>query len=224
MAERMVGSPQATTALGAAARSGWVGGGAAVTLVDPALAARCSSARCARRRPRRALRRGAPGLRASLDDRRVERPQGGRERGACVRVVRASRATSATWTAWRGGPAARGRSVAQAVRGESGAGRPAAARRPRTSGAIRPETVEAVRKADLLRACDERARAAGAEVAQVRVGYGESRRRVEVYNSDGRAAADDRTRVRARRAGGRAPRRPRWRPAPTRAAATPAGS
>jgi TldD protein len=33
-------------------------------------------------------------------------------------------------------------------------------------------------------------------VAQVRVGYAESRRGVEVFNSDGRAAADDRTRVR----------------------------
>ena len=61
---------------------------------------------------------------------------------------------------------------------------------------VHPEEVEARRKADLLRACDERARAAGAEVAQVRVGYAESRRLVEVYGSDGRAAADDRTRVR----------------------------
>jgi TldD protein len=56
--------------------------------------------------------------------------------------------------------------------------------------------VEAARKADLLRACNERARAAGPEVAQVRIGYGESRRQVEVFRSDGRAAADDRTRVR----------------------------
>ena len=33
---------------------------------------------------------------------------------------------------------------------------------------VRPEDVEAARKADLLRACDERARAAGGEVSQVR--------------------------------------------------------
>ena len=35
-----------------------------------------------------------------------------------------------------------------------------------------------------------------AEVAQARIGYAESRRQVEVFNSEGRAAADDRTRVR----------------------------
>jgi hypothetical protein len=36
---------------------------------------------------------------------------------------------------------------------------------------IAPGSVPALRKAELMRACDERARAAGAEVAQVRVGY-----------------------------------------------------
>ena len=48
----------------------------------------------------------------------------------------------------------------------------------------------------MLRACDERARGSPAEVAQARIGYAESRRQVEVFNSEGRAAADDRTRVR----------------------------
>ena len=89
-------------------------------------------------------------------------------------------------------------SVAQAVRGE--ARRPAALSAAQAANghpvALRPEEVEAARKAELLRALDERARAAGAEVSQVRVGYGESRREVEVFNSDGRSAADDRTRVR----------------------------
>ena len=85
----------------------------------------------------------------------------------------------------------------------------------------RPDEVEAARKADLLRACDERARSLGPEVAQARIGYAESRRQVEVFNSEGRAAADDRTRS------GSAPR---WspgatagsRPAPTPAGGTPA--
>jgi TldD protein len=62
--------------------------------------------------------------------------------------------------------------------------------------AIPPEDVEAVRKADLLRSCDERARAAGAEVVQARIAYAESHRQVEIFGSDGRAAADDRTRIR----------------------------
>ena len=59
-----------------------------------------------------------------------------------------------------------------------------------------PGGVEVARKAELLRACDEAARSAGAEVAQARMAYVENRRQVEVFNSDGLAAADDRTRVR----------------------------
>ena len=59
-----------------------------MTLVEPELAARVLE---------RALGRGGDmaelyaearrGFAISLDDHRVERPQGGRERGACVRVV-----------------------------------------------------------------------------------------------------------------------------------------
>ena len=90
-------------------------------------------------------------------------------------------------------------SVAGAVRG-AGAGEPvtlAAAERASVHPvALPPDSVPAERKAELLRACEERARAAGAEIDQVRVGYAESRRRVEVYNSNERAACDDRTRVR----------------------------
>ena len=59
-----------------------------------------------------------------------------------------------------------------------------------------PGEVPAERKAELLRACDERARSTGAEVAQVQAGYSEARRRITVANSDGRFASDDRTRVR----------------------------
>jgi TldD protein len=171
-----------------------------VTLVEPALAGKVLEG---------ALERGGDlaelyaearrGFSLSLDDRRVERPQGGRERGACVRVVRGDSSYYGYVDGLEEEDLVRvAASVAQAVRGD--------ARRPASPGPavagrghpvrIRPEEVEAGRKADILRACDERARAAGAEVAQVRIGYAESRRRVEVYNSDGRAAADDRTRVR----------------------------
>jgi TldD protein len=171
-----------------------------VTLVEPALAVHVLE---------RALVRGGDlaelyaearqGFSLSLDDRRVERPQGGRERGACVRVVQGESSYYGYVDGLEEEDLVRvADSVAQALRGE--------ARRPARLAAAsaakghpvlaRPETIEAARKADLLRACDERARAAGADVSQARVGYGESRRGVEVYNSDGRAAADDRTRVR----------------------------
>jgi TldD protein len=171
-----------------------------VTLVEPALAARVLE---------RGLVRGGDlaelyaearqSFSLSLDDRRVERPQGGRERGACVRVVQGESSYYGYVDGLEEEDLLRvAGSVAQALRGEQ--------RRPARLAAAtaakghpvlaRPETIEAVRKADLLRACDERARATGADVSQARMGYGESRRRVEVYNSEGRAAADDRTRVR----------------------------
>jgi TldD protein len=139
------------------------------------------------------------GFALSLDDGRVERPQGGRERGACVRVVQGD----STYYGHVDGLAEEdllrvAGSVSEAVRGD--ARHPAALSAARPAGAhtvgIRPEEVEAARKADLLRSCDERARAAGAEVTQARIGYAESRRTVEIFGSDGRAAADDRTRVR----------------------------
>jgi TldD protein len=89
-------------------------------------------------------------------------------------------------------------SVAQAVRAEArqpaalSAAEPAAGHRVEQP----PEEVEAGQKAALLRMCEEAARSEGGDVAQVRIGYVEGRRRVEVFNSDGRAAADDRTRLR----------------------------
>ena len=139
------------------------------------------------------------GFSLSLDDRRVERPLGGAERGASVRVVRGE----ASYFGYVDGLEEEALlrvagSVAQAVRGD--------AREPQRPGppraadghpvAQRPEEVAAAVKADLLRSCDETARAAGPEVVQVTVGYAESRRRIEVYNSDGVAASDDRTRTR----------------------------
>ena len=135
----------------------------------------------------------------TLDDRRVERPQSGRERGACVRVVRGDSSYYGYVDGLSGDDLLRvAGSVAQAVRAE--ARRPAALRplEPARGHPVGepPDRVAAARKADLLRSCDERARAEGDEVAQVRIGYGEGRRRVEVWSSEGPVAADDRTRVR----------------------------
>ena len=171
-----------------------------MTLVDPELAARVLD---------RALGRGGDfaelyaearrGFALSLDDGRVERPQGGRERGACVRVVHGD----STYYGYVDGLAEEdllrvAGSVSEAVRGDARHPAALSAARPATQHpvATRPDDVAAARKADLLRACDERARAAGPEVTQARIGYAESRRQVEVFGSDGRAALDDRTRVR----------------------------
>jgi TldD protein len=171
-----------------------------VTLVEPALAERVLA---------RALVRGGDfaelyaearqGFGISIDDRRVERPQGGRERGACLRVVQGDSSYYGHVDGLVEEDLLRvAASVAQGLRG--GAREPAALTgAERAAGhaiEIPPPEVAAAEKADLLRACDERARSAASEVAQARIGYAESRRQVEVYNSDGRAAADDRTRVR----------------------------
>jgi TldD protein len=157
----------------------------------------------------RALRRGGDfaevyveertGFGLSLDDGKVERPQAGRELGASVRVVQGD----ATYFGYVDGVAGDdlvrvADSVAQALRGDARAPGTIAAPEPAPGHPVgrRPEEVEAAAKADVLRACDEAARAAGGDVAQVRIGYSEARRRVTVYGSDGRAASDDRTRVR----------------------------
>jgi TldD protein len=140
------------------------------------------------------------GLALTLDDRRVERPQSGREIGASIRVV----VGDSTYFGHVDGLAEDdlrrvAESVSQAVSGERR--EPVALKAsgdPPSTHAIaqRPEEVDSQRKADILRACDETARAAGPEVTQASVSYVENRRRVQVFNSDGIAAADDRTRVR----------------------------
>ncbi len=139
------------------------------------------------------------GFSLSLDDGRVEHPQAGSERGAGVRVV----VGDATYFGHVDGLAEGdllevAGSVAGAVRSQ--ARDPAALSAPRPAAehaiGVRPEEVEAVRKADLLRAAEQEARGAGAAVSQARIGYSEGRRLVEVFNSEGVAASDDRTRVR----------------------------
>jgi TldD protein len=140
------------------------------------------------------------GFALGLDDSKVERPQTGSERGASVRVVYGE----ATYFGHVDGLAEDdllrvAESVSQAVR--AGDSRSPAALSAATTETVhpikeRPEDVDAARKAQLLRDCDERARAEGGEVTQVMASYAENRRIVEIYNSEGIAAGDDRTRVR----------------------------
>jgi TldD protein len=62
--------------------------------------------------------------------------------------------------------------------------------------ARRPEDVDAAEKAEALRAADDAARSAGAEVRQVVATYSDIHQKVLIASSDGRIAEDDRTRVR----------------------------
>jgi TldD protein len=157
----------------------------------------------------RALRRGGDlaelyveersGLGLTLDDNRVERPQSGHELGASIRVV----VGDSTYFGHVDGLAEQdlqrvAESVSQAVSGDRREPQALTAAEPHDVHAIgrRPEDVDATTKAELLRVCNETARGMGDEVAQVSAGYAQTRRRVQVFNSDGVSAADDRTRVR----------------------------
>ena len=139
------------------------------------------------------------GFAVSLDDHRVERPQSGREVGASIRIVKGE----ATYFGHVDGLAepdllALADSVSQAMREEAREAKLPSALNPRRAYDVAepPEEVEAARKVELLRACDETARAAGGEVAQVSASYAEGRRVVAVFHSGGFSAGDDRTRVR----------------------------
>ena len=171
-----------------------------MTLVEPALASAVLA---------RALGRGGDfaelyaearqGFAVSLDDGRVERPQGGRERGVCVRVVQGESTYYghvdglAEEDLLRGGELRRPGPARLATRGgrpgRRGNGGPPRDQHPPGRGGGRPQG----RSAACLRRAHPVPRS---EVAQARIGYAESRRQVEVFNSEGRAAADDRTRVR----------------------------
>jgi TldD protein len=146
-----------------------------VTLVPTALAERVIA---------RALARGGDfgelyaedrsGFSLSLDDGRIERPQDGRERGACVRVVQGD----STYYGYVDGLAEEdlvrvADSVAQALRGDAQVPVALTAATPAEGHLVAeaPADVEPGRKAELLRAADEAARSAGGEVVQARLGY-----------------------------------------------------
>jgi TldD protein len=135
----------------------------------------------------------------ALDDRRLERAQSGEEIGASLRVVHGD----STYFAHVDGVAEPdlerlADEVSAAVRASAAAprGLRALSAPPRQEIGTLPGSVSPERKAELLRECDERARAAGDAVAQVAVAYNEARRQVQVASSEGVLATDDRIRVR----------------------------
>ncbi len=138
---------------------------------------------------------------ARLDDQKIEEFTAGRERGAGIRVVRGT-STGYAHTAdlSENGLLDAAKAAAAAARGPEGETRVVALTR-RT--AIRPhevrelpETVEKLRKAEILRRADDAARSAGGAIRQVSAGYGDSRRRVLIANSDGLLVEDDQVRTR----------------------------
>ena len=142
------------------------------------------------------------GMNLRLEDGRIEQTSGGREAGAAVRLLSGER----TYYAYSDALDEAGLSAAAdavAAAGRAGAGGAAvvhlgAVRRLPDAHpvAVPPDGVAIARKAELVRAGDEAARSAGAEVAQVIAGYGDVRQKVLIANSLGDLVFDDRTRLR----------------------------
>jgi len=160
----------------------------------------------------RALRRGGDFAEVFLEDReslglrledgRIEQTSGGREVGAAVRLLSGERTYYAYSDAVdEAGLTAAAESVAAAVSAgaagpevvDLGAVRADAGKNPVLSP---PGDVAIARKAELVRAGDEAARAASSEIVQATIGYGDTRQRVLIANSLGDLVFDDRTRTR----------------------------
>ncbi len=137
-----------------------------------------------------------------LEDGRIEQTSGGRELGAAVRLLSGEH----TYYAYSDAVDEAGLlAAADAVAAAVSSGKPGSsvvrlvavrADTNRHPVLTPPSTVAIARKAELVRAGDEAARSAGAEIAQAIVGYGDTRQRVLIANSLGDLVFDDRTRTR----------------------------
>lgn len=142
------------------------------------------------------------GLNLRLEDRRLEQVNGGREQGAGVRLLSGEHTYYAyTDEVDEEALSAAADAVAAALHA---AGTPGTlidlgpVRRDARSHpvVVAPGQVEIARKAALVHAADDEARAVGTEVQQVIAGYADSRQDVLIVNSLGEVVRDTRTRTR----------------------------
>ncbi len=138
---------------------------------------------------------------AVLDDGRVEELTSGRERGAGIRVISGDTTGFAhTTDLSEAGLFAAAGAAAAAARGGGGGTKVIALTdrsRPHPHVVLKsPIDIPKSRKVELLLRGDAAARAAGSAIRQVTVGYGDSRRRILVANTDGVLAADEVIRTR----------------------------
>ena len=140
---------------------------------------------------------------ARLDDRRVEELTSGRDRGAGIRVV-VGDTTGFAHTSDLSEDGLRRAAGAAAAAARGGGGGVRTVAHTATEGPspyrarIAPEDVPKDRKVELLLRADDAARSGpgtGA-VVQVSAGYADSRRRIQVANSDGLMASDEVIRTR----------------------------
>jgi TldD protein len=137
---------------------------------------------------------------ANLDDGKVDQVTSGRDRGAGIRVVTGD-TTGYAHTAdlsERGLLAAAEAAASAASSGGGGAKIVALTSRvvsPVNTIETFPETIAKADKVALLLRADEAARSVGNAIVQVSAGYGDSRRRILVANSDGLLTEDDQVRT-----------------------------
>jgi TldD protein len=138
-----------------------------------------------------------------LDDGRIEQVTSGRDRGVGIRVIKGDTTGFAHTSdlSASGLQAAASAAATAASRGDGGVRTVALDERPSprvNTVEVYPDEVAKARKVELMQRVDEAARSAGSEVVQVSAGYGDSRKRVLVANTDGLLARDDIVRVLAR--------------------------
>lgn len=136
---------------------------------------------------------------AGLDDGRIEQVTSGRDRGAGIRVI-SGETTGFAHTAdlsEAGLRAAAQAAGAAAAGGGSGVRTVSLTRRDVqrvNTVEVFPDDVAKSTKVALLQRIDDAARSSGAAIAQVSAGYGDSRKRILIANSDGLLAEDEQVR------------------------------
>ena len=138
-----------------------------------------------------------------LDDGRIEQVTSGRDRGAGIRVIKGETTGFAHTSDLSESGLAEAAHAAAAAASQGGVGTRTVALRPSAPRLVNqvdryPDEVAKAHKVELLQRIDETARSAGGEIVQVSAGYGDSRKRVLVANSDGLLAGDDIVRILAR--------------------------
>jgi len=139
----------------------------------------------------------------ALDDGRIEQVTSGRDRGAGIRVIKGETTGFAhTSDLSESGLAEAAFAAAAAASQGDGRTRTIALTRSesRTVNQILhyPDEVAKAEKVALVLQINDAARAAGSEIVQVSAGYGDSRKKVLIANSEGLLALDDIVRVLAR--------------------------
>ncbi len=137
----------------------------------------------------------------SLDDRRVEELSSGHDRGAGIRVVVGDTTGFAHTADLSEAGLSAAAEAASAVARQGGGGTRTVALVERRSAApneigILPQDVAKATKVALLFQADDVARSKSSSIVQVSAGYGDSRRRTQIANSDGLLTGDERVRTR----------------------------